>query len=300
MRITNTMMMNQALYDLDALKQKYYKAQSAVNGRSLERPSEDPHRVVEAMDLAGSKMRIQRSMRAGEDAREWLSMAETSMTSMIDQLQSARELAVQAGSPSSLSPDSREALAVQTLAIRDSLVRELNYQHRDQYIFAGWNSSNRSEPPLSLAPDGSVVSEANAGQVITRDLAPGLSVTVNVTSDELLAGGDVLRALTEMAANLREGKNQLVSSERLGEIDKVLSHVSGVRSSLGVRAVEVEKYQTYAQDSLFHIEERLTNITGTDLETAVVRMTEAQTAYQAALAAFAKALPTSLIDYMLR
>ncbi len=42
MRVTNSMLLNQALFDLEGLREKYAKAQAAVNGRALERPSEDP------------------------------------------------------------------------------------------------------------------------------------------------------------------------------------------------------------------------------------------------------------------
>jgi flagellar hook-associated protein 3 FlgL len=131
------MMMNQALRDLSGLRQNYAKAQAAVNGRSLERPSEDPQRVVEAMDLSGTKLRLERSKRAGEDASEWLSVAEVQMTAMIDQLQSAKEYATQSGSPSSQDSVGREALASTMDAIKESLLQEMNAQHRDQYIFSG-------------------------------------------------------------------------------------------------------------------------------------------------------------------
>lgn len=299
MRVTNTMMTRQALHDMEGLRSKYSKAQAAVNGRALERPSDDPQRVVEAMDLSGAKLRLQRSMRSGEDAREWLSMTETGMNAMVDQLQAARELAVQAGSPS-LDGTARESMARQVIAIRDSLLRELNMQHRDQYLFAGWRTTVHDGRPFGLSAEGGVSRQNDEGQAFTRDIAPGLPVTVNVTGHELFGGGDFVRTLTDLASDLRSGNIGSATSDRLGEIDRSFSHLTVLRSDLGVRMVEIDKYHQYAQDALFHIEERLTGITGTDLETAVLRMTEAQTAYQAALASFAKALPTSLIDYMLR
>ncbi len=296
MRVTNYMMMNMAMRDLDGLRQKYRKAQDAVNGRVLERPSEDPQRVVEAMDLSGAKLRLERTMRSGQDAREWLSISENSLSAMIEQLQQARDLAVQAGGSGALDPDARESMAKQVLAIRDGLMRELNNQHRDQYLYAGWNSANK---PFSLV-DGAAVHQSDAGQNTTRDIAPGLSVTVNVTGDDLMAARDFIKTLSDMSDDLRAGRVGTVANDRLSEIHQSLSHLTQIRSDLGTRQNEVSKYESYAQEALFQIDERLTVITGADLETAVLRMTEAQSAYQAALASFAKTLPTSLLDYMLR
>jgi flagellin-like hook-associated protein FlgL len=70
------------------------------------------------------------------------------------------------------------------------------------------------------------------------------------------------------------------------------------RSDVGVRQNQADQYSEYAQNDLYEIEDRLGKISGGDLESAVLKMTEAQNAYQAALASFAKALPQSLLDYL--
>lgn len=301
MRVTNAMMMNQALYDLGNLRSQYAKAQAAVNGRSLERPSEDPQRVVEAMDLSGTKIRLERSKRSGEDAREWLSVAETHITSMIDQLQSAKEYATQAGGTSSMDAMGREALALTFDNIREGLLQNMNAQHRDMYVFAGQKTAT---VPFQSTPGGGAVyqppinpADPHDGE-ITRDVAPGLAVTVNVPGNKLLEGGDFLKTLADLSAKLRAGDVTGAVGSGLNELTKELSHLSVVRSNLGVKQNQVQQFENYAQDVLIHIEERMTTITGTDIETAVLNMTQAQNAYQAALASFAKALPTSLLDYL--
>jgi flagellar hook-associated protein 3 FlgL len=299
-RVTNAMMMNQALHDLSGLRDNYAKAQAAVNGRSLQRPSEDPQRVVEAMDLSGTKLRLERSKRSGEDASEWLSVTETHITAMIEQLQGAKDAAVQAGSPGSLDATGREALAATCDAINGSLMQEMNSQYRDQYLFAGTKTNLQPfqatngvavyQPPINSA-------NPKDGQ-LNRDVAPGLSVTVNVAGNQLFGGGNFTQTLTDMAAALRSGDTGTVLNQKLQELQDELSHLTTVRSQLGVRQNQIEQFQNYAQDTLVTIEQRMTDITGTDITTAVLQMTQAQNAYQAALSSFAKALPTSLLDYM--
>jgi len=291
------MLMNQSLYDLGRLRQNYAKAQASVNGRVLERPSEDPQRVVEAMDLSGAKLRLERATRSGEDAREWLVAAESSVSNMIDRLQAVFEVTVQAGSPSTQEPESREALARQVEIIRESLMRELNNQHREQYLFAGWKTDTQ---PFSNGPGGSAAYTVGDNQLIQRDIAPGLSIAVNVPGSKLVTPVDFMKTLTDIAADLRAGRTLDVTGPRAIEVKKALDGLNLIRADLGIRQRQVSQYEEFAQDAVLVLEERLTDLTGGDLETAVLRMTEAQSAYQAALASFAKTLPTSLIDFMLR
>lgn len=298
MRVTNAMLTSQAMTDLEALRRKFAKAQAGVNGRALERPSEDPQRVVEAMDLSGMKLRIERAQRSGQDAREWLRVAENSLSAMIDRLQGAREAAIQAGNPTSQDADAREGLARQIESLRDSLLREMNGTYRDQRLFAGWKSNVPAA--FTLAADGSAQYEGGIDQSIRRDIAPGLSVAVNLPGNQLLAGGDFIKTLSDMAADLRAGNSAAVISERLTELDRGLSNLNVLRSDMGVRQNEVEQYEYFSQETLANIETRIGEITGVDLESAVLAMTEASTAYQAALASFAKSMPNSLLDYMLR
>lgn len=297
MRVTNAMLLHRAINDLDGLRKAYAKAQASVNGRVLERPSEDPQLVAEAMDLSGAKLRIERAQKAGQDAKQWLSVTELSLHTMIERMQTARELAVQAGSPGSVEGDAREALAQQTLALRDALTRELNIRHRDQYLFAGWRVDTK---PFADDGSGGVTYISGSTGEVTRDIAPGLSLAINLPGNRLMEQGDFMKSLTDMAEAFRSGNLTEITGQHLTDLDRALGHLTTLRSDMGTRQNMVEQYEVYAESALFYVEDRLTNLTGADLATAVMRMTEAQTAYQTALASFAKALPNSLVDYMLR
>lgn len=297
MRVTTSMLVSRALYDLDGLREQYAKAQDAVNGRVLGRPSDDPQLVVEAMDLSGAKERLEAAKRSGDDAKEWLAMSENSLTTMINQLQDAAETGVQANAPAGLDPDAREALAQHLDSLKVALMQELNTKHRDQYLFSGWASQTQ---PFTQDPTTKVAVYAGSGGQIMRDIAPGLSIAINVPGDQLTVGGDFIKTLTDMSEALRS--NNMTWFQTVGQpaVAKELSTLTTLRSDLGVRQAQVEQYQGYADSSMADIEERLGKISGADLETSVLKMAQAQSAYQAALASFSKALPTSLIDYMLR
>lgn len=296
MRVTHTMMMMNSLRDLDLLRSKVQKAQNAVNGRVLERPSEDPQRVVEAMDLSGAKLRYERTMRTGQDSREWLGIAETHLDAMLEHIQSARDIAVQAGGPGALAPDARDGLIRGLEEVRAGLMREMNGQYRGQYIFSGWATD--TQPFADDAAGG--VNYSGTPDPILRDIAPNLAVSINVPGNELLAGGDFMKTLSDMIDDLTSGDTTTVTSTRMDELDQAFDNLNRVRSDLGVRYAQIEKYEDYAEQAILNIEERLGYITGGNVEVAMIQMAEARATYDAALVAFSKSLPTSLLDYMLR
>lgn len=298
------MLMSSSLRDLDLLRQKYKKAQDAVNGRVLERPSDDPQRVVEAMDLSGAKLRFERTQRTGQDSREWLGIAETHLDALIEQLQAARDIAVEAGGPGALSPDARQGLARGVETIRQAMLREMNARYRDQYLFSGWKTS--FNPVLPTDPNQPFTEDPATGAAIyhgtnneiLRDIAPDLAIPINIPGNQLLAGGNFLETLAKMKDEILAGDAPTVTTTRLEEITEALDNVNRLRSDLGVRYAKIEQYEDYAEKAILNIEERLAKITGADLEVAVIQMTEAKTAYEAALVSFSKALPTSLLDYI--
>jgi len=297
MRVTTSMLVARALYDLDGLREQYAKAQDAVNGRALTRPSDDPQKVVEAMDLSGAKERLEAAKRSGDDARAWLAASEDNLSSIISHLQDANQIVVQAGSPGLLDQDAREAMAQALDGLRQDIMRELNATYNSQYLFAGWQTDL---PPFTEDPVTHVLTYTGTSNQIQRDIAPGLTIAINVPGDQLIAASDMVKALYDTATALRSGNTGYVISTGLQQIQNAINSLSDIRSSLGVRQKQVEDYQNLADAGINNIEERLANLTGADLETAVLKMTEAQNAYQAALASFAKSLPMSLLDYMMR
>jgi len=287
------MLMNRAIHDLDRLREQYAKAQDAVNGRVLTRASEDPKRVEEAMSLSGAQTRLERVLRAGEDAVNWLQVSESHLSTMIDRLQAAREAVVQSGGPVGLDPDGQKSLRDTLQAIRDSLMQELNAQHQGLYLFGGYQTQTQPFDESS----GTLVYQGDGNELL-RTVAPGYTVGVTVPGDKLGAEA-FIGALDQMIADLDAGNLDNLSSVGLPALDQAISNLTVLRSDLGLRQNQVTQYTEQAQDSILLIKERLTKISGGDLETAVLDMVEAQTAYMAALASFAKALPQSLIDYML-
>ncbi len=295
MRVTNWMLVNTAIRELEDLRTQYAKAQKKVYGRVLERPSDDPQRVIEAIDLNGMKVKLERVQRAAMDAREWLSIAETSLAAMYEDLQAAYETMIQFGSPANREDTARKNLALQIEALRDAIKREMNTQHRGRYVFAG-----RATDTQPFVDDGSGgVQYQGSPHKIEREIAPGYKVAINVHGEELPHTMNVIGVLTQVADLMRDST---------ADPDKVMQYLSDVkdamdellarRSEVGLAYQQVEQFEGYARDGLIAVQERLGKITGGDIAEAVMEMTQAQQAFQVALTAFSMALPKTLMDYI--
>ncbi|MGE5673670.1 MAG: flagellin [Mycobacterium leprae] len=300
MRVTSSMMWTSAQGDLARLRQAYAKAQAAVNGHVLERPSDDPAKVVESMDLSDVAEQLQRVKSSGQDASDWLNNSETRLTSILDQLQSAREYTVQAGSAAAQNPAAREQLANQVLMLRDSILSDMNGQYKGQYLFSGWKTDTKPFSNSDSVTPGGVSYDADSNGLITREIAPGLLVSTNVPGSKLLQAGDFMATLTNIANNLKSGNVDAVVGDGLNQLDKAMDNLTSIRSELGVRQDQIKQYGIFADDRLLKVQQRLSDISGGNMEQSIMNMTQTQAAYQAALQVFSKTLPTSLLDYMMR
>ncbi len=298
MRVTNWMLMRTAVRELDALRTHYAKAQKKVYGRTLERPSDDPQRVIEAIDLTAMKVKLERAQRAATDAKEWLSIAETSLAAIAEDLQAAQETMIQFGSPANQESTARENLALQIEGLRDAILREMNAQHRGRFLFAGWATNQK---PFEADPDTGKLTYSGTSHKIEREIAPGYKVAINVPGNRFLDDtADIIETLTTVANEIRDGNVTAVTGDLLGKVKASADRVLAMRSEVGISMQQVEQFEGYSRDGLITVEERLGEISGGDVADAVMEMTQAQQAYQVALSAFSMALPMTLMDYMFR
>lgn len=256
MRVTNSMIMNNSLNDLALLREKYENAQALVNGRGLERPSEDPARVVEAIDLSAAKVRLERSQRSSSDAKDWLNAAEDQLAAMIDDMDQMRNLAQQAGSPAFQTPEDRERMAREIEAVRDSMLNKMNAQHRGQYLFAGGKTKTK---PFEMTAAGGANYVAASATEITREIAPGLSIATNIPGSRFLEEDDPIGTFTQLAKELRAGDISMVSA-RIEHIDRQANNLINLRAEIGVRQDMLEQYTAYGQDAMVNLETRITEL----------------------------------------
>src|SRR5438105_12396948 len=151
------------------------------SGRRVNRASDSPTDAAAAMQYRATIKGAEQFSRNVYDGRAWLGVADNTITSMLPQVQRARDLLMQ-GMNASSSADARTALADEIHELRDSLIGTGNTTYLGRYVFAGTASTTAAGQPAKPAPAYLPDGTWNGNQQpVTRPISPGVDIAVNVS-----------------------------------------------------------------------------------------------------------------------
>ena len=294
MAITRITQNTLSRHSLDALQRgldRMARLQEQLSsGRQINRPSDDPSGTTTAMRLRSDVAAAQQYQRNAQDGLSWLGLTDATLQTVTDSARNARDLGLQ-GANSSLGQTAREALAGQVDQIRSSLLTDANTTYLGRPIFGGVTAGSRA-----YDASGSYVGEPGSVQ---RTVGDGVKVRVDTDGSSVFgpAGDSVFDHLTALAAALRSGDTTAMraASEAVGtDTDRITAG----RAEAGTRYARLEQAAQTGADNELRTKNALSTVENVDLPKVVVELQMQQTAYQAALAATAKAVQPSLLDFM--
>ena len=147
MRITNKMMTNSVLTNINVNLHRLDKSQTQLSsGQRINKSSDDPAATAQLM-AAKSALQSQEQYRNNmEDAMGWLDATDVALASANEVLQRARELAVY-GSNGTLPAQSMAALADEVDNLVGEMMQVANTNYAGRFIFGG---SKTTQPPFEV------------------------------------------------------------------------------------------------------------------------------------------------------
>ncbi len=121
--------------------------------------------------------------------------------------------------------------------------------------------------------------------------------TVPKNETYFTVSGGIFDVLIELRDNLKDG-NVAGINESIGKLNDQLDHILRYRVQVGARTSHFESVRSQLQDQEVRLTQVLSNLEDADVARVAVDLSRQQLAYQAALAAGAKILETSLLDYL--
>lgn len=291
-RMTQKMLSNQALSGMQTGLDRLAKVQEQLStGKLINRPSDDPTGAVSSMRFRVSVAEQQQYARNAHDAVAWLNQIDATLSSMTDQVRRARDLALRGANEGAMGPQAREALAIEIDQIRDGLIQTANSTYLGRPVFGGIT-------PGSEAYDDTGAWVGVPGEV-NRTVAAGVKIRVDVEGPDVAGtdGDNVFEHLQALAAALRGGDQAGVSTA-IGALATDQARITDVQSSIGARTNRVEVAQKAAGDAELSLTASLAEIENADVPKAVVDLQLQEVAYQAALAATARVMQPSLLDFL--
>ncbi|MBN1172010.1 MAG: flagellar hook-associated protein FlgL [Micromonosporaceae bacterium] len=258
------------------------------SGKLISKPSDNPGGAAAAMQSRTDIRRQQQYSSNCTDGAGWLGTIDTTLTSVVEQVIRVRNLALQGLNTGASGVDTREALAMEIEDVRDALIGLANTTYRDRPVFGGTTTG-----AVAYQPDGTFAGDTGT---VLRTIADNTKVRVDVSGEVAFGtGADQLFTVLEALATAVRSAPETIN---LDSVDHSLQLLRTAQSNVGARYNQVTNAQQTADDRVLDLRSQLSNIEDIDLPKTITDLKLRQTAYEAALAAAAKVVQPSLVDFL--
>ncbi len=279
-----------------------------ATGRKILRPSDDPVNSAVVLNLKDSIATTEQYLRNADMVTSSLSLQEATLEGVTENIQRARELALQ-GISGTNSSQSRRAIAMELRQIRAAVFNLANTRdEQGEYIFAGSKTPTAPGPFKSEDPRTAAVTfEGNDSnrqvpisvgqQIISRD--SGVDVFGDFSSGDESDLFSTLGDLAEWLDPADPDNPQVASSNGLvNQLDQGIERVLTVQSKIGARMNMIERHREVEERFIDKLKDSLSNINDVDFAEAISDFNMEQVGMQAAQQAYTKIQGLSLFDYL--
>ena len=216
MRITNAMMTNNYLYNLNGnLNRLSTYLEQESTGKAINSISDDPVKTTQSLSSRNKLSGISRYQENVNTADNWLTETEECVSELNDIIQDAYEKAVGASTGTYTNED-LEIISKEIASLRDEVLTTANATFGDSYLFAGYNTAGTSsgESPYTVDLNGDLYFN-------------GINMSNEASADEVSAAS---AAATDALATLAAADGD-AQSTATADYDEIIDFVSAVVNS---------------------------------------------------------------------
>lgn len=297
MRITNNTLSENIVRQIQQLGTQQAKLQTQVaSGQRIFNPEDDATAVGRVLNLESEQRQIGQYMRNADRALE-LSQASFSG---LQQIKKVSDRAAEIGTlgAGALNADASRAYASEVDQLIEQTLQLTNTKFRNDYLFAG---TIVDTPPFVATRDatGKVTAVTYAGNDdrASIQLSENASITPGTSGDTNLGLRDFLTHLVALRDALNANNGAGVTATQASLVAAEDELVTALAEHGGVQT-RIEANRAQQQQRADNLESLVSTETDADLPSAIVRLNQTQTAYQAALQSAANIMRISLLDYI--
>jgi flagellar hook-associated protein 3 FlgL len=303
MQISTNQFYNSANSLMSQLTEQADKLQTQISTtKRLQAPSDDSVAYQQLQMLARQTANDTAYQTNLATAQSLLSQSDSTLSSVVSQIQRAQELTVEAAG-GTLNDDQRKAVATELRGIVSSLVGLANTTNaHGTPLFAGGQGTQ----PVTANADGSVTIN-DTGSATSIPIGQSQTVVANDTAADVFGGiqtasgtSDVFAILNTLADALDAGGSAAASaaSDAGGALQATLAHVSDAQASVGAREKRLTLVGNAMTDMAVTRETQRSSLEDTDVTQAITDLQKTMTILQATQASFTKLTSLSLFDYL--
>ena len=294
MRITNTMMANNVISNLNKNTVKLVKAQEVVaTEKVINRPSDDPIGMSNILSFRSELSAIQQYTRNIVQGKMRIEVSETALDAIDGLVRDAKEIAV---SLSTVPGDSgnRAIMASSVQDIHDQVLQLANSQFEGYYLFAGTESD---KPAFSA--DGTY--DGNSGDIYLS-AEKNARIKINASGDELFTistGVNVFSVLDDLKDALEvDPYIESTVFDQVTLLNDVHEQIDFVRSQMSTKFKRLEGFESQLAAYKNKFEELLSIQEDANMPKAIIDMQQQETAYEVSLATSGRIFQKSVIDFI--
>jgi flagellar hook-associated protein 3 FlgL len=273
------------------------KLQTAVGtGLRISQPEDDPAAVGRVLNLESSQRQVTQFK---ANATRALNLSQASYAGL-QGLKKVSDRATEIGTlgGGTLSSSAAGAYAFEVNQLIEQAVQIGNSRLGADYLYAG---TAVSAPAFAATRDsaGQVTAVAYQGDSERAALPLTENATLAPTTDGVTNVGmrDFMNQLVALREALRANQPAAVATAQGHLVGSEDALVSAIAEQGGVQA-RIEAAQAQLADRSLSLQSLVSSEIDTDLPTAIVKLSQTQTAYQAALQSAANIMKISLLDYI--
>ncbi len=291
-RVTNLTMSTTAQRTLQTQQSRLAELQEkATTLNKISRPSDDPAATAKALETRSLLAATAQYGRNIDDGNTWLTAADSALERATNVMHRVKDLTVLAGN-GSLNKSGKDAIAIELEALNKDLVSIANSKHLGRNIFAGSSDAaaafSAATPPLFTGVPGSAVDRRISATQTVRVDADGQGIFGSGT-------GSVFDVVSKIAADLRSGTD---ITPRLAAVETSFQNIVNGRAEIGTRQVQLERAGNVNSELEATLDAQKMGIEKADLGSVIMDLKLQETNYQVALAATARVLQPTLMDFL--
>lgn len=300
MRITQGVLINNMLrnYNKNMAKMDKLNTQLAT-GIRINTPSDDPAGLVTSLRLRTKLHQNEQYKKNVSDALSWMEIADSALNNYNSVLQRVRELTVEAANGTN-EPSSLKAIADELKQLKDEIGDIANTTLDDRYIFGGTRTMDKVYDKAS----GQWLGNANP---INYEIGENITLQVNLTgevfdvdfsTDPPELAGSIFATLDKLIADVENGLYEEIGGADLAKLDEHINNLLSYRSEVGAKMNRLEMVNSRLEDTEVNYTKLLSDNEDVNMAKVIVELTNQENIYRASLAAGARIIQPSLVDFL--
>ena len=269
--------------------------QQVSTGKRVAVPSDDPYASATLVQNTIETGNVDQYTKNISTVLSSLQSADSALSTVVSSLTQAVSLGTE-GANGTNSASSLQALASQVQGLLTTVVNQANTSIGGSYLFGGTSTAT----PYTANPSSPTGYTYNGNDgVNTVAIGDQASVQVNVPGSQIFSNSsnNVIGALSTLVTALKSGTSSDIATATTA-ITSAIAYVGQQRVIYGNSEGQVNSQQTFLQQDTVTLASQQNDLIGIDEATAAVNLSQAETVNSAALAAAAKVLPNSLLNYL--